>query len=545
MLRLSATTDESIVVKLATSGNAVRGALTSYEANGVITPCPRWTLISPLHNGKSPSYNTVTVALDVFSKFLLVPGCQKLCNGADRNIPTQFSPESRPMLDNADDSGEPTRAVPSGRMTRLFGLGSLATGIAGSMLAGGARNLAQGKLPRIGDLMLTPANAHRVADKLAHMRGAAMKVGQLLSMDAGDLLPPEIGAILARLRADATAMPMSQVVSVLDANWGEGWRRHFQQFSFTPVAAASIGQVHFGVTSDGHRVAVKIQYPGVRQSIDSDIDNVATLCKMSGLIPKTVDFGPLLQQAKVQLREEADYLREGAALRRYRDLLAGSPDYALPDVHEALTTQSVLVMTRMDGVPVESLTHAPQAERDRIVTLLMSLFFRELFEFRLIQTDPNFANYRYDRATGQLILLDFGATRAYPVEMVAQYRQILQGALQRDPEMITPAAMALGYFDDTTADRHRNAVLGMFIEACEPLRFDGRYDFGASDLAARLRDAGMALGMERDFWHTPAANVLLLQRKIVGLYLLAARLQGRVDVGRCFSVVKPRDSEAN
>ncbi|MBC7413939.1 MAG: AarF/ABC1/UbiB kinase family protein [Herminiimonas sp.] len=434
------------------------------------------------------------------------------------------------MPDDADHNGGRNRAVPSGRMTRLFGLGSLATGIAGNMLAGGARNLAQGKLPRLGDLMLTPANAHRVADKLAHMRGAAMKVGQLLSMDAGDLLPPEIGAILARLRADATPMPMSQVVSMLDANWGAGWRHRFQQFSFTPVAAASIGQVHFGVTSAGQRVAVKIQYPGVRQSIDSDIDNVAALCRMSGLIPKSVDFGPLLQQAKQQLHEEADYLREAASLRRYRALLADNPAYALPEVHDALTTGSVLTMTRMDGVPVESLVQAPQAERDRIVTLLFALFFREMFEFRLIQTDPNFANYRYDRETGKLILLDFGATRDYSVGMITHYQQILDGALARDRAIMAPAAMALAYFDETTPDQHRDAVLGMFVEACEPLRCEGAYDFGTSDLAARLRDAGMALGMERDFWHTPEADVLLLHRKIAGLYLLAARLKARVDV---------------
>lgn len=434
------------------------------------------------------------------------------------------------MPDDANISRDRARAVPSGRISRLFGLGSLATGIAGNMLADGARNLAQGKLPRLGELMLTPANAHRVADKLAHMRGAAMKVGQLLSMDAGDLVPPELGAILARLRADATPMPMSQVVSALDANWGAGWRRHFQQFSFTPVAAASIGQVHFGVTTDGQRVAVKIQYPGVRQSIDSDIDNVATLCRMSGLIPKTVDFDPLLQQAKQQLHQEADYEREAASLRRYGDLLAHSPDYALPAVHDALTTESVLTMTRMDGVPVDSLVHAPQAERDRIITLLIALFFREMFEFRFIQTDPNFANYRYDRATGRLILLDFGATREYSPTMIERYRQILKSAMSCDPALIAPAAVALGYFDASTAIKHRDAVLGMFIEACEPLRHEGTYDFGTSDLAARLRDAGMALGMERDFWHTPEADVLLLHRKIAGLYLLAARLQARVDV---------------
>ncbi len=434
------------------------------------------------------------------------------------------------MSDDSQVNTPPGRTVPSGRLARLFGIGSLATGIAGNILADGARNLAQGKRPRLADILLTPANAHRVADKLAHMRGAAMKVGQLLSMDAGDLLPPEISAILARLRADAAAMPMSQVVAVLEANWGRNWRSRFQQFSFVPVAAASIGQVHFGLLADGQRVAVKIQYPGVRESIDSDIDNVAALIRLSGLVPKTVDFAPLLLQAKAQLRDEANYQHEAAALRRYHAYIADSPDYALPEVHDALTTDCVLTMTRMDGVPVESLTQATQDERDRVATLLMGLFFREMFEFRYIQTDPNFANYRYDRTSGQLILLDFGATRAYPRTMIDQYQQILHYAIDNNAAGIEQPAMELGYFDATTAEHHRRAVVAMFLEVCEPLRTSGTYDFGRSDLAARLRDAGMALGMERDFWHTPPADVVLLHRKIAGLYLIAARLGARVNV---------------
>lgn len=141
-----------------------------------------------------------------------------------------------------------TSAVPSGRWERLAKLGSLAGSVAGGMLAEGARQFARGQRPRLGDLLLTPSNVRRVADQLARMRGAAMKLGQLLSMDAGDLLPPELAEIFARLRAEATAMPMSQVVAVLGANWGEGWDRHFQRFSFTPVAAASIGQVHLAQT---------------------------------------------------------------------------------------------------------------------------------------------------------------------------------------------------------------------------------------------------------------------------------------------------------
>ena len=423
-----------------------------------------------------------------------------------------------------------TSPVPSGRWSRLSKLGSLASGIAGGMLAEGARQLAQGKRPGLSDLLLTPANAHRVADQLSQLRGAAMKVGQLLSMDAGDLLPAEIRDVLARLRSEAMPMPMSQVVSMLDANWGEGWHRKFRQFSFTPVAAASIGQVHFGETVDGRHVAVKIQYPGVRKSIDSDVDNVATLFRLSGLLPKSLDLAPLLRDAKAQLHEEADYLREGAALQQYARLLADAPEFTLPDMHADLTTGSVLTMSRMGGVPVETLASASQAERDRVVGLLIRLLFRELFEFRVVQTDPNFANYRYDPATRQLILLDFGATRTYPETLVGHYRSIMRASLTADLPAMDAAACSIGYFAADTVQRHRLAVLDLFRQACEPLRHAGPYDFGSADLGARIRDAGMALGMDREFGHAPPTDALLLHRKLGGLYLLAAKLKARVDV---------------
>jgi predicted unusual protein kinase regulating ubiquinone biosynthesis (AarF/ABC1/UbiB family) len=424
----------------------------------------------------------------------------------------------------------PTSAVPSGRWSRLARLGSLASGVAGGMLAEGARQLAQGKRPRLSDLLLTPANARRVADQLAQLRGAAMKVGQLLSMDAGDLLPPELGEILARLRSDARAMPKSQVMAVLDANWGEGWQRQFAQFSFTPIAAASIGQVHLAHTHDGRRLAIKIQYPGVRESIDSDVDNVATLLRLSNLLPKTLDIQPLLQDAKRQLHDEADYLREGAYLQRYADLLTDAPDFLLPALQPDLTTVSVLAMSFVGGVEVESLVQAPQAERDRVAGLLIHLLMRELFEFRLIQTDPNFANYRFDPTTQQLILLDFGATRPYPAGLVKGFRQLMAGAIAQDRSAMRAAALAIGYFNDRTQARHQEAVLDLFTLATEPLRCEGDYDFGQSDLPRRIRDVGMALGLDRDFWHIPPADALFLHRKLGGLFLLAARLKARVNV---------------
>lgn len=434
--------------------------------------------------------------------------------------------------DAEDKKYSSSSAVPSSRLSRLARLGSLAGGVASGMLAEGVRQFAQGKRPKLNDLLLTPANARRVADQLAQLRGAAMKVGQLLSMDAGELLPPELGEILARLRADAQSMPMSQLVKVLDAEWGSGWDRHFERFSFSPMAAASIGQVHAARTKDGRHLAIKVQYPGVRQSIDSDVDNVATLLRISGLLPKELDIAPLLADAKRQLHAEADYLGEGAWLDHYGGLLSDDPEFLLPALHADLTTGSILAMSHVGGQPIESLLDAPQEERDRIGELLFALLFREIFEFRLIQTDPNFANYRYDSETRRLILLDFGATRRYPEAMIEAYRQLLRGGMREDRHAINEAAEAIGYFQKNIQDKQRQAVLDIFLTACEPLRQRGPYDFGNSSIATRIRDAGLALSMNRDFWHTPPADAVFLHRKIGGLYLLAARLRARVDVGR-------------
>ena len=433
-----------------------------------------------------------------------------------------------PILSNSPPPA--SSPVPSSRLSRLARLGSLATGVAGNMLMEGARQLAQGKRPRLSDLLLTPANARKITQQLARMRGAAMKVGQLISMDAGDLLPPEMADILARLRSDAQAMPARQVQAVLTANWGAKWQQRFEPFSFIPIAAASIGQVHRAKTKDGRDLAIKIQYPGVRKSIASDVNNVATLLRLSGLLPKSLDIAPLLLEAKNQLREEADYQSEGEHLQRFAKLLADSPAFVVPKLHADLTTKNVLAMSFVGGVPVESMVHAPQAERDRIVSLLVGLLFRELFEFGLMQTDPNFANYRYDPKTKQLILLDFGATRSFAPALAQGYRQVIASALSNDRAAMAQAALAIGYFDASTLPRHQAAVLDMFEMALAPLRTDKNFDFGATDMVQRLRKAGIALGLEREFWHIPPVDTLFLHRKLGGLYLLAARLQARVNV---------------
>lgn len=426
----------------------------------------------------------------------------------------------------------PTRSdgvpVPTGRVSRLWHMGGMAGGIAGGVVAGGLRQMAQGQRPALTDLLMTPANALRLTNGLSQMRGAALKLGQMLSMDAGVVLSRQLTAILSALRDDARHMPPKQLQSVLNAEWGMGWRARFRRFDVRPFAAASIGQVHRAETLDGRDLAIKVQYPGVRASIDSDLANVAALMRLPGILPRGMDISPLLEEARLQLRDEADYDAEAGHLARFAGLLAGSPDFILPGLHADLSTPRVLAMTYLHSAPIDTLKTAPQATRDHAARALIALVLRELFEFGAMQTDPNLANYRVDPATGRIILLDFGAVRAIAPDLAADFRALLRAALSRDPDQTRAAMLRIGYFGPGTAPHHLDLILRMFDAAMAPIRQAEPFDFGRSDLLERLRDMGLAIGTERELAHIPPAQTLFLHRKIGGMYLLAARLRARV-----------------
>ena len=423
------------------------------------------------------------------------------------------------------------RAVPSSRISRLTGLGGLATGIAGATLSEGARRLARGERPSLRDLVLTPSNATRFADRLARMRGAAMKVGQLLSMEAGDMLPPELAPILARLRAEADYMPPRQLKGVLIQAWGKDWLRQFRSFDPRPVAAASIGQVHRAQTRDGRTLAIKVQYPGVRRSIDSDVDNVATLIRAAGLIPPGMEIAPLLKAAKEQLHDEADYRREAAQMARFGALLRDDPGFLVPAPQDDLTTDTVLAMTWANGTPIEAAETADQDVRDLIASRLIELTLRELFQFNLAQTDPNFANYLFDDATGKVVLLDFGAAREIPAQITAGYRAMLIAAEAKDRAAVASAAEGIGLISSEMAAHHVEAILQIIDTVLTALHRNDVFDFGDGAFLTHLREMGMDLGADRTFQHVPPADVLFLHRKIGGTYLLAHRLGARVQVG--------------
>lgn len=420
------------------------------------------------------------------------------------------------------------RRVPTGRLARLAGFGQLAGGVVGGALAEGARRLARGERPALSDMLLTPGNAMRTAEQLSRLRGAAMKLGQMISMDAGDVLPAELTAILARLRDAAHTMPPAQLSAVLSGHWGADWRKRFARFNATPIAAASIGQVHRATLPGGRDVAIKVQYPGVADSIDADIDNVATLLRLSGLLPATLDVAPLLHEAKRQLHEEADYTREATQMRRYGAMLAGDPRFVVPTPVEELSGAHVLVMDFVPGAPIDTLADAPQDRREAAMGALLDLVLDELFVAGFMQTDPNFANYRWQADSGRIVLLDFGAARDVPEPTRAAYRRLMQAGLAEDAAALKAALIDVGFVAPQTLKRHEGALDAMIAVLLAHLGREGLFDFADRGFVDRVRAQAQTIVADRAAWHIPPADTLFVQRKISGTALLAVRMKARL-----------------
>ncbi|MBF9149699.1 ABC1 kinase family protein [Novosphingobium jiangmenense] len=425
-------------------------------------------------------------------------------------------------------SGSRYRKVPSARLSRLAAFGQLAGGVAGGVLAEGARRLARGEAPKLSDLLLTPGNAMRVADQLSRLRGAAMKLGQMISLDAGDVLPRELTEILARLRDSAHYMPPAQLERVLAAEWGAGWRSKFRHFGAQPIAAASIGQVHKAVLPDGRVLAIKVQYPGIAASIDADVDNVATLLRVSGLLPQGLDISLLLAEAKRQLHEESDYLREAEMMQRYGEMLAGEEAFLVPRHHAPLSGRHVLAMDFIEARPIETLLTSHIEVRNKAMQALLGLVLRELFAFGFMQTDPNFANFRWQPETGKLVLLDFGAAREVPAETTAAYRRMMQAGLAEDSDALRAALVEVGFVSEQQLARHGAAFDRMLDILIGHLGKPGLFDFSDRSFVDRVRAEAEKVAADRASWHIPPVDTLFVQRKVSGTALLAIRMKAQL-----------------
>ena len=305
--------------------------------------------------------------------------------------------------------------------------------------------------------------------------------------------------------------------------------------------------VHRVLTRDGRDLALKIQYPGVAKSINSDVDNMAMLLRMSKILPIDMDISGIIAETKLQLQQEADYTIEANYLRDYRKLVQDEERFLVPRVHDDLTTKRILAMDFVSGEPLESLGEdgVDQEVRNSVGALLEHLVFRELFEFRTMQSDPNFANYLYQPEEDRIVLLDFGSTVSFEKEFTARYGQIATALIAEDEGAARHYAEQIGYLNPGDRSEYSERVMDIIRLVCEPIRYDKVYDFGQSDLFSRARNAGLEIAFSgAEEYKVPPPETIFLHRKLAGSFMLCARIKARINVQELIRPFLPTDGSA-
>jgi aarF domain-containing kinase len=429
----------------------------------------------------------------------------------------------------------PTKAVPTMAVTRAVHFGGLGLGLAAGAAASAVRRAIRGE-PLDRSLLATDANVERLASTLCRLRGAALKVGQMLSFNDADVLPPALRVAMERVRDGADWMPARQLEETLRSELGDGWRSQLVSFEPTPIASASIGQVHRAVLEDGRTVAIKVQYPGVADSIRSDLWSMKQLIYYTGLVPPGLFLDRILEVAQRELLQECDYVNEATATRRFKRLMAPYPEFAVPAVVQSLSSQRVLTTEWMEGLSIDRAAKGTMtsAERDRVGSRLLWLSLTELFTFRFMQTDPNWSNFLYAPRTRQLSLIDFGACQSYDPQFVDSYLRLVMACAEGASgapgarEAILHHSHELGFLTGKEGRTMLDAQYDAAVLVGSPFARDAQpFDFGKQDISKRIAKDVATMIKER--LTPPREEIYTLHRRLNGCFQLAARVGARID----------------
>jgi predicted unusual protein kinase regulating ubiquinone biosynthesis (AarF/ABC1/UbiB family) len=368
--------------------------------------------------------------------------------------------------------------------------------------------------------------AEDVAGTLGAMKGVMMKIGQMASY-VDDGLSPAIRHTLARLQDSVPPMSPRLAAAVVEEELGAPPERAFARWDPHPIAAASIGQVHRAVTLDGRAVAVKVQYPGIAETIAADLRNVALIRRMLRIAAPAQDVDALISELRDRIGEELDYRREAASQRLMAGYYHGHPTIGIPAIIDGLSTRRVITSELSGGVRFAELASWPQHERDLAAETIYRFVFRSLYHVRAFNGDPHPGNYLFHRG-GKVTFLDFGLVRRFsPAELQPLLTMARTICVEHDPEAFRASLENAGFLRPgaplaTQAITEHLAVFYDTIREPGPVTITSDY---ASAVVRRFFDLRSPVAQ---YIAVPRPYVIL-QRINLGLFAVLGELSATAD----------------
>lgn len=445
------------------------------------------------------------------------------CDQVDLDYVEQILKSDRPLFKGVE------RAVPASSVSRFANFAWLG----GSLVAGSIfQGFRTGFTVPWKELMVNEGNIEKLTEGLLKMRGAALKIGQFISFQDTQKMPPSLIKAMEKTRREAYIMPAAQLQRVLREELGENWASTFDEFDMMPFAAASIGQVH-KAKYKGIQVAVKIQYPGIDKSINSDLNNLHNLFTWTNVLPRGLFFDALVDHSRQDLINECDYLLEAESQLKFTEILKNEKGISVPKVFKEISTKHILVTEFIDSLVFEDIcAFASQSTRDSIGTRIMMLTVKEIFEYKFMQTDPNPANFQYCPKTDKLQLLDFGACKSYSDAFVNKYRLAVMAGVNKEKEKALQYLKALGFILGDEHEELLDAHVASIIAVGEPFSHDHDYDFGSQNITPQVYKQLPTMMEHRKI--PPPPETYSIHRKLSGAFLLCMKLRARVPTRKIY-----------
>ena len=405
-----------------------------------------------------------------------------------------------------------------GRTKRALQVGSLTTSVGGSYLWHALKGLfpsAGNKEQELLDLHLK--NALRIVESSRELRGAFMKLVQMLSMRT-DILPSEVVGVLSVVQSSVPPMGYDLIREQIKKELGAYPEQLFSRFDRGAFAAASLGQVHRARLKSGEEVVVKVQYPGVDKTVVQDLKNIKALLQTFTLITRDVlrqkfDASEVYQEMEERLYEELDYVHEAQNIALFQRLFADDPEIIIPCVYPDCSSRRVLTMELIEGYKLQDIA-APGVDRqlqDWVVTKYFQITWRQVCEFGVLHTDPHPGNYLVTYHP-KLAILDFGSVRIFPEEIRKAYLALAKAILVRDEQTMARCFITLGYLDPSQDPAPLVRVMEIMFEG---VIYDREFDPRDFDSVAKTMEI-TTIGLENRIFNSPGHRLFLV-RALLGL----------------------------